>query len=131
MKTLTARSLMLIAALATMTATPAPIRADVQPLTVSASFLPGTESLLVRGRADAGSLVVLELSGTLDRDLPAVIIDRMQIVASSTNSFVAVLPYAPAFEHFATLSVSAMADGETPAIACCFHVQGPMTPHIH
>ncbi len=130
MKTLTVRSLLLVAAAAMMAvspATPSHFGQGGGSLTVSARFLPGTESLLVQGTAPAGSPVLLSLSATFDQDVPAVVVDRVDIVAGRDNSFTAVLPYTPASEHIAVLSIQASMDGVSPAIACCFPVRGPRT----
>lgn len=130
MKILIVRSLLLLSAVAMMAASPAsPTRfgRGGGTLTVSARFLPGTESLLVQGTAPAGSPVSLLLSATFDQDVPAVVVNRLNIVADRDNSFTAVLPYTPASEHIAVLSIQASMDGVSPAIACCFPVRGPRT----
>ena len=130
MKILPVRSLLLVSAIALMAAVPATPSRFGQgrgTLTVSARFLPGTESLLVQGTAPAGSPVLLSLSATFDQDVPAVVVERVDIVAGRDNSFTAVLPYTPASEHIAVLSIQASMDGVSPAIACCFPVRGPRT----
>ena len=133
MKTLTVRSLLLLAAVVCTAAAPASPSHFGQgggSLTISARFLPGTESLLVHGTAPAGSPVFLTLSATFDQDVPAVVVDRVDIVADRDNSFTAVIPYAPASEHIAVLSIQASMDGVSPAVACCFPVRGPGTSSI-
>jgi len=130
MKTPNFRSLILITVLATTAIAPAsPPHGNPAgtALSVSARFLKGTESLLVQGTAPAGSSVLLQLTATFDRNVPVVVIDRLNIVAARDNSFTAVLPYTSASEHIAVLSVQASTDGFSPAIACCFHVAGPQT----
>lgn len=103
------------------------VAASSDALTVGAHFLPGTDSLLVRGTAPAGSPVLLSVSATFDRDVPAVIVDRVYVVAAEDGRFSAILPYAPASEHLAVLSVQALTTGIAPATACCFPVGGPRT----
>ena len=131
MKILIVRSLLLLSAVAMIAAaspaSPTHFGQGGGSLTVSARFLPGTESLLVHGTAPAGSPVFISLSATFDQDVPAVVVNRVDIVADRDNSFTAVLPYTPASEHIAVLSIQASMDGVLPAIACCFPVRGPRT----
>lgn len=96
-------------------------------LTVRAAFLRGTESVLVQGTAPAGTVVLLGVSATFNRDLPSVVVDRADALAGTDGRFRAVLPYTPASEAFTVLSVQASADGMTPVTACCFPVKGPQT----
>jgi hypothetical protein len=130
MKTPIVRSTLLLTAIALMAAVPAsPSRSGKGggTLTISARPLRGTESLLVQGTAPAGAPVFLRLTATFDRDVPAVVVDRMRVVADADNGFTAVLPYTPASEHIAILSVQASMAGLSPAIACCFAARGPRT----
>lgn len=98
-------------------------------ITVSAAFLPGTESLLVTGTAPSGTVVVLSLSATFDPNVPTAVVDRMDVVAARDGRFRAVLPYTSASETIAVLSVLATSmNGAASATACCFSIPGPQTP---
>ncbi|HUZ48976.1 MAG TPA: hypothetical protein VMW12_04425, partial [Candidatus Dormibacteraeota bacterium] len=85
MKTPNFRSLILLTVLATTAIAPAsPSHGNPAgtAFSVSARFLKGTESLLVQGTAPAGSPVLLQLTATFDRNVPVVVIDRLNIVAA-------------------------------------------------
>lgn len=128
LRTLTVRSLMVLGAVTLAAA----VAGATAAITINARFLPGTESLMVQGTAPAGSQVLLTLTAAFDADVPVAVIDRLYVIADRDNNFSAVLPYAPASEHNAVLSVQASMDGTSPAIACCFPVRGPHTsssPH--
>lgn len=90
------------------------------PLHISASFLSGTTSLLVKGTATSGVPVELSLLATFDPDIPVVVVARAFVVAGPDNQFRTVLTYAPASASIATLSVQATAAGMQAATACCF-----------
>jgi len=130
MKTNASLSIILLIAFATLAVAPAPpsrVEQRESPLTINARLLRGTESLLVQGTAPAGASVLLSLSATFDRDVPAVVIDRLLVVADADNTFTAVIPYTSASERFVVLAVQASLHGLSPVVACCFSVRGPST----
>lgn len=78
-------------------------------ISLEARFVPGREAFLASGSAPAFTPIDLTVVGTVSRDIPDVLVSRIQITSDASGHFSVVIPVAPNYFRGSILTVVASA----------------------
>ena len=87
--------------------------ASTNALELEARQLPGSEAILVTGKAAPNARLTLTVLDTISSDLPTAVLNRHVVQSGGDGRFGVIIPIAPAYQRGTLITVHAEAAGQT------------------